>query len=75
MLPAEIREALQLVGEKLDEAVADRNSQRSAAAKAGFEDDEVPMAPVGQRRERVDEEYGLAELAGILPWPGKKRRR
>jgi uncharacterized protein DUF955 len=39
-----------------------------------FEDEEVP-APTRDRREREEEEYGLAELDGILPWPGRKRRK
>jgi hypothetical protein len=39
-----------------------------------FEDEEV--LPLKQdRREREEEEFGLAELDGILPWPGKKRRK
>jgi IrrE N-terminal-like domain len=38
-----------------------------------FEDEEVPSeAPDRRLRE---EETGLAELDGILPWPGKKRRK
>jgi hypothetical protein len=39
-----------------------------------FEDEEVPP-PKGERREREEEEFGLAELDGTLPWPGKKRRK
>jgi hypothetical protein len=39
-----------------------------------FEDEEVPQ-PSRDRREREEEEFGLAELDGILPWPGKKRRK
>ncbi len=39
-----------------------------------FEDEEVPL-PKRDRREREEEEFGLAELDGILPWPGKKRRK
>jgi hypothetical protein len=39
-----------------------------------FEDEEVP-SPKQDRREREEEEFGLAELDGILPWPGKKRRK
>ena len=39
-----------------------------------FEDEEVP-APSRDRREREEEEFGLAELDGVLPWPGKKRRK
>jgi hypothetical protein len=35
MLPPEIVDALRLIGEKLDEAVADRNSQRAIAEAAG----------------------------------------
>ena len=39
-----------------------------------LEEDEVPP-PIMDRRRREEEEFGLAELDGILPWPGKKRRR
>ena len=38
-----------------------------------FEEDEVPP-PNMDRRRREEEEFGLAELDGILPWPGKKHR-
>ena len=38
------------------------------------EDEEVP--PVRKNRQkRGEEEFGLAELDGILPWPDKSRRR
>lgn len=39
-----------------------------------FEDEEVPQ-PKRDRRDREDEQLGLAELDGVLPWPGKKRRK
>ena len=39
-----------------------------------FEDEEVPQ-PKRDHREREEEEFGLAELDGVLPWPGKKRRK
>jgi Zn-dependent peptidase ImmA (M78 family) len=39
-----------------------------------FEDDDVPPARA-DRRQREEEEFGLAELDGVLPWPGKKKRR
>jgi Zn-dependent peptidase ImmA (M78 family) len=39
-----------------------------------FEDEEV-SEPTRDRRERQEEKYGLAELDGILPWPGRKRRK
>ncbi|MGH6875749.1 MAG: ImmA/IrrE family metallo-endopeptidase [Rhizomicrobium sp.] len=39
-----------------------------------FEDEEVPE-PTLDRRDREEEEFGLAELDGILPWPGRRRRR
>ena len=39
-----------------------------------FEDEEVP-APEQDRRKREEEETGLAELDGVLPWPGRKRRK
>jgi hypothetical protein len=38
-----------------------------------FEED-LP-APRDERRQREEDEFGLAELDGILPWPGKKKRR
>jgi hypothetical protein len=38
-----------------------------------FEDEEVPSPPRSLREE--EEEVGLRELDGVLPWPGKKRRR
>jgi len=38
-----------------------------------FEDDELPPPKPGSRQE--EEEIGLQELDGILPWPGKKRRK
>jgi hypothetical protein len=39
-----------------------------------FADEEVPE-PTRGPRDREEEEFGLAELDGILPWPGKKRRK
>lgn len=39
-----------------------------------FEDEEVP-APPSNRKEREDEEFGLAELDGILRWPGRRKRK
>lgn len=36
-------------------------------------EDEVPAPPRGVREE--EEEVGLRELDGVLPWPGKSRRR
>jgi hypothetical protein len=39
-----------------------------------FEDEEVP-APERDRQRRQEKESGLAELDGVLPWPGKKRRK
>jgi Zn-dependent peptidase ImmA (M78 family) len=38
-----------------------------------FEDEEVPSPPRTVKEE--EEEVGLRELDGTLPWPGKKRRR
>jgi len=38
-----------------------------------FEDEEIPVRP--QSRAEEEEKTGLAELDGILPWPGRKRRR
>lgn len=40
-----------------------------------FEDEELPTPATERSREREADEQGLAELDGILPWPGKKRRR
>jgi hypothetical protein len=39
-----------------------------------FEDEEVPV-PRPKHKEREEDEFGLAELDGILPWPGRKRRK
>jgi hypothetical protein len=39
-----------------------------------FEDDNVPP-PRDGRREREVDEFGLAELDGVLPWLGRKNRR
>ncbi|WP_354124649.1 ImmA/IrrE family metallo-endopeptidase [Bradyrhizobium sp. LA6.10] len=39
-----------------------------------FEDEEMPSETTDPRQ-REEEENGLAELDGILPWPGKKRRK
>jgi len=39
-----------------------------------FEDEEVP-SPEQDRHKREEEESGLAELDGVLPWPGRKRRK
>jgi hypothetical protein len=38
-----------------------------------FEDEEIP--PPKRERLQRQEELGLRELDGILPWPGKKRRK
>jgi Zn-dependent peptidase ImmA (M78 family) len=38
-----------------------------------FDDEEVPREPNGHRDE--EEEVGLKELDGTLPWPGKSKRR
>ena len=41
-----------------------------------FEDEEVPPPTrTLDRREWEEQEFGLAELDGILPWPDKRRRR
>ena len=37
-----------------------------------FEDEEVPPP---KHEGRKEENLGLEELDGILPWPGKRRRR
>jgi len=38
-----------------------------------FEDEEVP--PLKSKQEEEEEEWGIKELDGILPWPGRKRRK
>jgi hypothetical protein len=35
-----------------------------------FEDEEVPQ----EQEKETEEDMGLKELDGVLPWPGKKRR-
>jgi hypothetical protein len=39
-----------------------------------FEDEEVPPLRRAERT-KEEEEWGVKELDGILPWPGKKRRK
>ena len=39
-----------------------------------FEEEDLP-APREERRQHEEEEFGLAELDGVLPWPGKRKRR
>lgn len=39
-----------------------------------FEDEEVPHEPDADNDD-TDKETGLKELDGVLPWPGKRRRR
>jgi hypothetical protein len=39
-----------------------------------FEDDDLPPAR-SDRRTREEESQGLRELDGILPWPGKRRKK
>lgn len=39
-----------------------------------FEDEEV-LPKTGANSDDQDEEMGLKELDGVLPWPGKRRRR
>ncbi|HYB10653.1 MAG TPA: hypothetical protein VEJ16_13370 [Alphaproteobacteria bacterium] len=39
-----------------------------------FEDEEMP-APLRDRKEREEEEFGLAELDGTLLWPGRRKRK
>ena len=38
-----------------------------------FEDEELPQTRPGTREQ--EEETGLAELSGVLPWPGSKKRK
>ncbi|MBX9591657.1 MAG: ImmA/IrrE family metallo-endopeptidase [Hyphomonadaceae bacterium] len=40
-----------------------------------FEDEELPPPSADRSQAGEEGEQGLAELDGILPWPGKKRRR
>lgn len=40
-----------------------------------FEDEELPPPSTDRSPAGEEGEQGLAELDGILPWPGKKRRR
>jgi hypothetical protein len=40
-----------------------------------FEDEDPPSPAAERSREREEEDQGLAELDGVLPWPGKKRRK
>ncbi|HUN96104.1 MAG TPA: ImmA/IrrE family metallo-endopeptidase [Bradyrhizobium sp.] len=61
-------------GGALLEDARHRRQWDQTVALLWFEDDEVPL-PARDRREREEEEFGLAELDGILPWPGKRRRR
>jgi hypothetical protein len=38
--------------------------------------DEEGLPPAASERKRWNEEtYGLRELDGILPWPGRKKRK
>jgi hypothetical protein len=39
-----------------------------------FDDEEV-AAPTRDRQRRKEDESGLAELDGVLAWPGRKRRK
>jgi len=39
-----------------------------------FEDDEIPL-PRDERRQWDEQSYGLRELDGVLPWPGRKKRK
>ncbi len=40
-----------------------------------FEEDELPQVEVGRFGQRIEDDGGLKELTGELPWPGKSRRR
>ena len=40
-----------------------------------FEEGEITEPKMQDRHAREAEKYGLAELDGVLPWPGKNRRR
>jgi hypothetical protein len=40
-----------------------------------FEDEEIPATRNSKATCDEEEDQGLPELDGVLPWPGKKRRR
>jgi Zn-dependent peptidase ImmA (M78 family) len=40
-----------------------------------FADEEIPVRDIGSGEPEEEEEPLLRELDGVLPWPGKKRRR
>ena len=40
-----------------------------------FEEEELPEREFDRFGRRVEDDEGLAELTGELPWPGKRRRR
>ena len=40
-----------------------------------FEDEELPASEAKRPQDHQEEEQGLAELDGVLPWPGRSRRR
>lgn len=39
-----------------------------------FDEEDLPLARE-ERAQRQEREFGLAELDGVLPWPGRKKRR
>ncbi|RPM57294.1 hypothetical protein IPC1289_29235 [Pseudomonas aeruginosa] len=40
-----------------------------------FDSDDLPEVEVNRFGVRVEDDGGLAELTGQLPWPGRSRRR
>jgi hypothetical protein len=40
-----------------------------------FEEDELPQIEVGRFGQKVEDDGGLKELTGELPWPSGKKRR
>jgi len=40
-----------------------------------FDDDDLPPPPAADRHRWEEETYGLRELDGVLPWPGKRKRK
>ncbi len=40
-----------------------------------FDDEDLPEVEVNRFGVRVDDDGGLSELTGELPWPGKSKRK
>ena len=50
------------------------NIVRPYAKLLWFDEDDLPPPPA-ERKRWEEETYGLRELDGNLPWPGKAKRR